>query len=75
MQIPNVILEESLPGWSETLLILSEDGATNWHLDISGSLAYYQVRLGMKTFYLVPPTAQNVALLEDWVAKGTGSWT
>jgi len=40
---------------------------TDFHADFGGSSVWYHVVSGLKTFYLIPPTLENLAIYEDWL--------
>ncbi|RVE50593.1 hypothetical protein evm_004717 [Chilo suppressalis] len=42
---------------------------TDFHVDFGGTTVWYHVLHGRKIFYLVPPTATNLALYQQWSAS------
>ncbi|KAK2713075.1 lysine-specific demethylase phf2-like isoform X2 [Artemia franciscana] len=47
--------------------LLSPAGAyTDFHVDFGGSSVWYHVLRGEKTFYLIPPTTENLESYETW---------
>ncbi|KAL0859396.1 hypothetical protein ABMA27_010585 [Loxostege sticticalis] len=50
--------------------LMSPAGAyTDFHVDFGGTTVWYHVLHGRKIFYLVPPTATNLALYQQWSAS------
>nr|XP_049705371.1 histone lysine demethylase PHF8 isoform X2 [Helicoverpa armigera] len=49
--------------------LMSPAGAyTDFHVDFGGTTVWYHVLHGRKIFYLIPPTATNLALYQQWSA-------
>ncbi|XP_050555568.1 histone lysine demethylase PHF8 isoform X2 [Spodoptera frugiperda] len=49
--------------------LMSAAGAyTDFHVDFGGTTVWYHVLHGRKIFYLIPPTATNLALYQQWSA-------
>lgn len=42
---------------------------TDFHLDFGGTAVWYHVLSGEKTFCLIPPTKENLAIYEDWLCR------
>ncbi|KAF2031906.1 hypothetical protein EK21DRAFT_62234 [Setomelanomma holmii] len=42
------------------------DCFTDFHIDFGGSSVYYHIVKGMKVFFFIPPTKQNLKKYEDW---------
>nr|XP_015209467.1 PREDICTED: lysine-specific demethylase 2A [Lepisosteus oculatus] len=41
-----------------------------FHIDFGGTSVWYHILRGGKVFWLIPPTAQNLELYENWVLSG-----
>ena len=39
----------------------------DFHVDFGGTSVWYYVLRGLKVFYLIPPTDENLILYADWV--------
>ena len=39
---------------------------TDFHIDMGGTSVWYHILRGAKTFWLIPPTDENLLLYEDW---------
>jgi hypothetical protein len=56
------------PFKQENFLLMSQDGClTMWHTDFSGTSVVYFLLKGCKTFHLVRPSDNNVALFRAYV--------
>jgi hypothetical protein len=42
---------------------------TDFHIDFGGTAVWYHVMSGEKTFCLIPPTKENLAVYEDWLCR------
>jgi hypothetical protein len=42
---------------------------TDFHIDFGGTSVWYHVLWGKKRFYLIPPTAENLQIYEDWTCS------
>jgi hypothetical protein len=42
---------------------------TDFHIDFGGTAVWYHVMSGEKTFCLIPPTKENLAIYEDWLCR------
>ena len=42
---------------------------TDFHVDFGGTSVWYHVMSGEKTFCLIPPTKENLAVYEDWLCR------
>jgi len=48
------------------VLMSSKDSFTNFHVDFGGSSVWLFIAKGHKTFYLIPPTDENLRQYEEW---------
>jgi hypothetical protein len=39
---------------------------TDFHIDFGGTSVFYHVLRGAKTFYMIPPTVENLQKYRDW---------
>ncbi len=46
---------------------------TDFHIDFGGTSVWYHVFRGGRSFWLIPPTLQNLELYEEWVLSGKQS--
>uniref|UniRef100_A0A8B9MB33 PHD finger protein 8 n=1 Tax=Accipiter nisus TaxID=211598 RepID=A0A8B9MB33_9AVES len=54
------------PSVQKYCLMGARDSYTDFHIDFGGTSVWYHVLKGEKIFYLVRPTAANLALFEAW---------
>uniref|UniRef100_A0A663ESB0 PHD finger protein 8 n=1 Tax=Aquila chrysaetos chrysaetos TaxID=223781 RepID=A0A663ESB0_AQUCH len=54
------------PSVQKYCLMGARDSYTDFHIDFGGTSVWYHVLRGEKIFYLVRPTAANLALFEAW---------
>jgi len=53
---------------------MSVGGAfTDFHIDFAGSSVYYHVLSGMKKFYFIRPTRENLRVYERWSSEADQS--
>ncbi|XP_062409812.1 lysine (K)-specific demethylase 2Bb isoform X1 [Sardina pilchardus] len=69
----NIINEMKYPKVQKYCLMSVKGCFTDFHIDFGGTSVWYHVFKGGKIFWLVPPTAHNLALYEDWVLSGKQS--
>ncbi|EHB12502.1 Lysine-specific demethylase 2A [Heterocephalus glaber] len=43
---------------------------TDFHVDFGGTSVWYHIHQGGKVFWLIPPTAHNLELYENWLLSG-----
>ncbi|XP_060807494.1 histone lysine demethylase PHF8 [Amyelois transitella] len=56
------------PAVRKYCLMSAAGSYTDFHVDFGGTSVWYHVLHGRKIFYLVPPTATNLALYQQWSA-------
>lgn len=56
-------------------LMSARDSYTDFHIDFGGTSVWYHVLRGEKMFFLIQPTAANLALYEHWMASSNQSET
>nr|XP_040048839.1 histone lysine demethylase PHF8 isoform X3 [Gasterosteus aculeatus aculeatus] len=67
--VENLWPEESVferPNVQKYCLMGVKDSYTDFHIDFGGTSVWYHVLRGEKIFYLISPTAANLALFERW---------
>ncbi|XP_043936030.1 histone lysine demethylase PHF8 [Protopterus annectens] len=67
--VENLWPEESVferPSVQKYCLMGVKDSYTDFHIDFGGTSVWYHVLRGEKIFYLIRPTAANLALFERW---------
>ncbi|XP_073731436.1 histone lysine demethylase PHF8 [Misgurnus anguillicaudatus] len=67
--VENLWPEESVferPNVQKYCLMGVKDSYTDFHIDFGGTSVWYHVLRGEKIFYLIRPTAANLALFERW---------
>ncbi|XP_056589374.1 histone lysine demethylase PHF8 [Triplophysa dalaica] len=67
--VENLWPEESVferPNVQKYCLMGVKDSYTDFHIDFGGTSVWYHVLKGEKIFYLIRPTAANLALFERW---------
>ncbi|XP_063066864.1 lysine (K)-specific demethylase 2Bb [Engraulis encrasicolus] len=69
----NIITEMKYPKVQKYCLMSVKGCFTDFHIDFGGTSVWYHVFKGGKIFWLVPPTAHNLALYEDWLLSGKQS--
>ncbi|GBP04895.1 Histone lysine demethylase PHF8 [Eumeta japonica] len=57
------------PAVQRYCLISAAGSYTDFHVDFGGTTVWYHVLHGRKIFYLIPPTAANLALYQQWSAS------
>ncbi|CAL4140098.1 unnamed protein product, partial [Meganyctiphanes norvegica] len=63
----------SRPNVSKYGLIGVENSYTDFHIDFGGTSVWYHVLWGEKIFYLIKPTAANLALYQRWMKANNQS--
>uniref|UniRef100_A0A4W4G029 [histone H3]-dimethyl-L-lysine(36) demethylase n=1 Tax=Electrophorus electricus TaxID=8005 RepID=A0A4W4G029_ELEEL len=66
----NIISEMKYPKVQRYCLMSVKGCFTDFHIDFGGTSVWYHVFRGQKVFWLIPPTAHNLELYEDWVVSG-----
>ncbi|XP_052753044.1 histone lysine demethylase PHF8-like isoform X2 [Galleria mellonella] len=66
--VPGAAAERPRPAVQKYCLMSAAGSYTDFHLDFGGTTVWYHVLHGQKIFYLVPPTATNLALYQQWSA-------
>jgi hypothetical protein len=61
------------PAVQKYCLMSAAGSWTDFHVDFGGTSVYYHVHTGKKTFYLVPPTEDNLQAYEAWITSPTQS--
>ncbi|XP_059047248.1 histone lysine demethylase PHF8-like [Achroia grisella] len=65
---PEAAGERPRPAVQKYCLMSAAGSYTDFHVDFGGTTVWYHVLHGRKIFYLVPPTATNLALYQQWSA-------
>ncbi|XP_061380262.1 histone lysine demethylase PHF8-like isoform X1 [Danaus plexippus] len=60
--------EPARPHVQRYCLMSASGSYTDFHIDFGGTTVWYHVLHGRKVFYLIPPTATNLALYQQWSA-------
>ena len=58
---------KSYPQVTHYCIASQPNSYTDFHADFGGSSVWYHVLKGSKTFYVVPPTAENLKSYESWM--------
>ncbi|XP_069047463.1 lysine-specific demethylase 2A isoform X2 [Lepisosteus oculatus] len=66
----NAIIEMQYPKVQKYCLMSVQGCYTDFHIDFGGTSVWYHILRGGKVFWLIPPTAQNLELYENWVLSG-----
>ncbi|KAK7493948.1 hypothetical protein BaRGS_00014830 [Batillaria attramentaria] len=75
---PDDMPEDLMPDRPEVqkyCLMGVKDSFTDFHIDFGGTSVWYHVLRGEKVFYLIQPTASNLALFENWLSSASQSET
>ncbi|XP_076876010.1 lysine (K)-specific demethylase 2Bb isoform X2 [Brachyhypopomus gauderio] len=70
IEATNIISEMKYPKVQRYCLMSVKGCYTDFHIDFGGTSVWYHVFRGEKVFWLIPPTARNLELYEDWVVSG-----
>eukprot|EP00039_Didymoeca_costata_P005740 m.84040 g.84040 ORF g.84040 m.84040 type:complete len:694 (-) comp12952_c0_seq2:1289-3370(-) len=63
----NVLKHMKYPKVQKYCLMSVAGCYTDFHIDFGGSSVWYHVLRGSKTFFLIPPTPENIKQFEDWM--------
>lgn len=63
----NNIDEMMYPKVQKFLIMSVASSYMDFHVDFGGTSVWYYVLRGLKVFYLIPPTDENLILYADWV--------
>uniref|UniRef100_A0A8C8TWF9 [histone H3]-dimethyl-L-lysine(36) demethylase n=1 Tax=Peromyscus maniculatus bairdii TaxID=230844 RepID=A0A8C8TWF9_PERMB len=66
----NAILEMQYPKVQKYCLMSVRGCYTDFHVDFGGTSVWYHIHQGGKVFWLIPPTAHNLELYENWLLSG-----
>ncbi|KAM4707319.1 lysine-specific demethylase 2B isoform 2-T2 [Discoglossus pictus] len=69
----NAISEMKYPKVKKYCLMSVKGCFTDFHIDFGGTSVWYHVFRGGKVFWLIPPTAHNLQLYEEWLLSGKQS--
>ncbi|XP_078083613.1 lysine-specific demethylase 2B-like isoform X9 [Mustelus asterias] len=70
MDSTNAIAEMKYPKVQKYCLMSVKGCYTDFHIDFGGTSVWYHILRGGKVFWLVPPTAHNLEIYEEWVLSG-----
>lgn len=56
--------------WVRYCLMSVRGCYTDFHVDFGGTSVWYHIHQGGKVFWLIPPTAHNLELYENWLLSG-----
>uniref|UniRef100_A0A3B3DVG7 [histone H3]-dimethyl-L-lysine(36) demethylase n=1 Tax=Oryzias melastigma TaxID=30732 RepID=A0A3B3DVG7_ORYME len=66
----NAIIDMHYPKVQKYCLMSVQGCFTDFHIDFGGTSVWYHILRGGKVFWLIPPTAQNLEMYENWVLSG-----
>ncbi|XP_061581460.1 lysine-specific demethylase 2A isoform X2 [Cololabis saira] len=66
----NAIIDMHYPKVQKYCLMSVQGCFTDFHIDFGGTSVWYHILRGGKVFWLIPPTAQNLDMYENWVLSG-----
>ncbi|XP_075912797.1 lysine-specific demethylase 2A-like [Petromyzon marinus] len=69
----NAITHMKYPKVQKYCLMSVKGCFTDFHVDFGGTTVWYHVLRGQKVFWLVPPSARNLEVYEQWVLSGKQS--